>query len=80
MLHAIHKQASKTVPRKMGHRAMMQINPTVVKGSMRAAAGGIPWRKRLRVSWCDATHCSSASALHTRLEACAVRAGGVRSG
>lgn len=35
-----------------------------------------PCRKRLRVSGCEATHCSSASALHTRFEACAVSDGG----
>jgi len=50
------------------------------RGSPHAVGGGIPWRNRLRVSWCDATHCRSARALHTRLEACAVRAGGVSSG
>mmetsp|Transcript_37983 Transcript_37983/g.114814 ORF Transcript_37983/g.114814 Transcript_37983/m.114814 type:complete len:217 (+) Transcript_37983:329-979(+) len=33
-------------------------------------------RKRGRVSGCDATHCSNASELHTRLEAVAVRDGG----
>lgn len=39
-----------------------------------------PWRKRARVSACEATHCSSAKALHTRLLACAVRVGGESMG
>ena len=33
-----------------------------------------------RVSWWEATHCSRANALHTRLEAWAVRAGGESRG
>lgn len=37
-------------------------------------------RKWERVVWCDATHCSRASALQTRLLACADRAGGVSRG
>lgn len=32
------------------------------------------------MSGCEATHCRSASALHTRLEACAVSVGGERRG
>lgn len=39
-----------------------------------------PCRKRLRVSGCEATHCSSASALQTRLDACAVSEGGCSMG
>lgn len=39
-----------------------------------------PLRKRERVSACDATHCSSASALQTRFEACAERVAGDRNG
>ena len=35
-----------------------------------------PLRNNPRVSWCDATHCKSASALHTRFDACAVKVGG----
>mmetsp|Transcript_39122 Transcript_39122/g.96293 ORF Transcript_39122/g.96293 Transcript_39122/m.96293 type:complete len:218 (-) Transcript_39122:111-764(-) len=37
-------------------------------------------RNTVRVSGCEATHCSSASALHTRFEACAVSCGGESSG
>jgi hypothetical protein len=33
-----------------------------------------------RVSGCDATHCKSASALHTRLEQWAVKVGGLSNG
>lgn len=33
-----------------------------------------------RVSGCDATHCNNANALHTRLDAWAVRVGGVSNG
>ena len=35
-----------------------------------------PERKRPRVSWCDATHCSNANALQTLFDACAVKVGG----
>jgi len=39
-----------------------------------------PCRNMARVSWWEATHCRRASALHTRLEAWAVRAGGESKG
>lgn len=39
----------------------------------------IPLRNRARVSLCEATHCRSASALHTRLEAAAVSCEGLSS-
>jgi hypothetical protein len=42
------------------------------------AQGILPLRKRFRVSLCDATHCSKASALHTLLEAAAVSCEGFR--
>jgi hypothetical protein len=40
----------------------------------------IPPRNSARVSWWEATHCSSASALQTRFEAAAVSCDGLRSG
>jgi hypothetical protein len=40
----------------------------------------LPWRNSPRVSGCEATHCSSASALHTLFDACAVSEGGVSNG
>src|SRR5882762_2926182 len=39
-----------------------------------------PLRNNCRVSECDATHCNKARALHTRLDTCAVRFGGDKSG
>ena len=39
-----------------------------------------PCKNKLLVSKCDATHCSSAKALQTLFEACAVKDGGERSG
>ncbi len=41
---------------------------------------GTPLRNSCLVSGWEATHCSKASALHTRLETCAVRFGGDRRG
>lgn len=46
--------------------------------SLRGAC--VPFKKSWRVSECEATHWRSASALHTRFEACAVSAGGDSSG
>ena len=42
--------------------------------------GHAPCRNRLRVSGCEATHWSRASALQTLFEACAVREGGCNRG
>jgi hypothetical protein len=42
--------------------------------------GKCAWRNNERVSEWDATHCNSAKALHTRLEECAFKDGGVNNG
>eukprot|EP00967_Tisochrysis_lutea_P068230 scaffold89288_cov35-Tisochrysis_lutea.AAC.1 len=42
--------------------------------------GMCAFKKSVRVSGCDATHCRSARALHTRFEAWAVSDGGERRG
>ena len=42
-------------------------------------AADVPWRKSVLVSLCDATHCRSANALQTRLEAAAVSCEGFSS-
>lgn len=39
--------------------------------------GDIPFRNKVRVSLCDATHCRSARALQTLLEAAAVSCEGL---
>ena len=43
-------------------------------------SGTCACRKSVRVSGCDATHCSSARALHTRFDDDAVSVGGLRYG
>ena len=52
---------------------------TVFKNGYRYS-GMCALRKSVRVSVWEATHCSNASALHTRFDACAVSAGGESSG
>ena len=39
-----------------------------------------PWRNADLVSGCEATHCRRANALHTRLDWCAVKCGGLIAG
>lgn len=47
---------------------------------LRGSKWHIPFKKRVRVSLWEATHCKSASALQTRFEAAAVSCDGFKRG